>query len=111
MKSVIKNKTIIVADRYHVAKLYRSGLDKYRQKILKQLKHELPHHEYEKLKGSMHILRRTNECLTKNEKTILDNLFSHAPELAQAYSTAVYTQPTRVQSATNKSTFNRNTTS
>ena len=88
-KSVFRNKTIIVVDRFHVAKQYRGELDKYRQKILKQLKSELPHHEYEKLKGAMHILRRNNECLTKNEKAILDNLFLHAPELAQAYKLAI----------------------
>jgi len=88
-KSVFRNKTIIVVDRFHVAKQYRGELDKYRQKILKQLKNELPHHEYEKLKGAMHILRRNNECLTKNEKIILDNLFSHSPELEQAYKLAI----------------------
>jgi len=88
-KSVFKNKTIIVVDRFHIAKQYRGELDKYRQKILKQLKNELPHHEYGKLKGAMHILLRNNECLTNNEKTILDNLFSHSPELAQAYKLAI----------------------
>ncbi len=88
-KSVFKNKTIIVVDRFHIAKQYRGELDKYRQKILKQLKNELSPHEYIKLKGAMHILRRNNECLTKNEKVILDNLFSHAPELAQAYKLAI----------------------
>jgi len=88
-KSIFKKKMIIVVDRYHVAKLYRGKLDKYRQKILKQLKRELPTHEYEKLKGAMHILRRNNECLTKKEKTILDNLFSHASELAEAYRLAI----------------------
>jgi transposase len=88
-QSVFKNKTIIVIDRFHVAKQYRGELDKYRQKIVKQLKSELPHYEYEKLKGAMHILRRHNECLTQDEKTILNNLFSHAPELAQAYKLAI----------------------
>jgi transposase len=88
-KSVFKKQTIIVVDRFHIAKQYRGELDKYRQKILKQLKDELPHHEYEKLKGAMHILRRNNECLTKREKVILDNLFSHSPELAQAYKLAI----------------------
>lgn len=88
-KSVFKNRTLIVVDRFHIAKQYRGELDKHRQKILKQLKNELPHHEYEKLKGAMHILRRNKECLTKNEKIILNNLFSHSPELAQAYKLAI----------------------
>jgi transposase len=89
VKSVFINKTMIVIDRFHVAKQYRGELDKYRQKILKQLKNELPPHEYKKLKGAIHILRRNNECLTKNEKTLLNNLFSHSPELAQAYKLAI----------------------
>ena len=88
-KSIFKKQTIIVVDRFHIAKQYRGELDKYRQKILKQLKDELPHYEYEKLKGAMHILRRNNECLGKREKVILDNLFSHSPELAQAYKLAI----------------------
>jgi len=88
-KSVFKKQTIVVIDRFHIAKQYRGELDKYRQKILKQLKNELPHHEYEKLKGAMHILRRNNECLSKRDKVILNNLFSHSPELAQAYKLAI----------------------
>jgi transposase len=88
-KSVFKKKTIIVVDRFHVTKQYRGELDKYRQKILKQLKNELPHYEYEKLKGAMYILRRHSECLTKEEKVILDNLFSRSPTLAQAYKLAI----------------------
>ena len=88
-KSVFKKKMIIVVDRYHVAKLYRGELDKYRQKILKQLKCELPEREYTALKGAMYILRRNNECLTKAEKKTLNHLFSHSPELAQAYRLAI----------------------
>lgn len=88
-KEVFKKKTIVVVDRFHVAKQYRGELDKYRQKILKQLKRELPHHEYEKLKGSMHILYHKSECLTKAEKKTLNNLFSNAPELAEAYRLAI----------------------
>ncbi len=88
-KEVFKKKTIIVVDRFHVAKLYRGELDQYRQKILKQLKQELSAAEYKKLKGAMHILRRNNECLTKEEKVILDTLFSHAPTLSEAYCLAI----------------------
>lgn len=88
-KEVFKKKIIVVVDRFHVAKQYRGELDKYRQKILKQLKKELPNHEYEKLKGAMHILRRNNECLTKKEKETLNHLFSRAPELSEAYRLAI----------------------
>jgi len=85
VREVFKKKTIIVIDRFHVAKLYRRGLDKYRQKILTELKQFLPHSEYEKLKGAMHVLRKGNECSSKKEKQIIHELFSHSPELSEAY--------------------------
>jgi len=88
-KEVFKKHTIVVIDRYHVAKLYRGELDKYRQKILKVLKKELPAHEYKKLKGAMHILRRKNECLTKEDKQVIEELFSHSSELMEAYRLAL----------------------
>ena len=88
-KEVFKRKTLIVVDRFHVAKLYRGEVDKYRQKILNRLKHELSAREYKKLKGAIHILRRNNECLTKAEKEILNAFFSHSPELTDAYRLAL----------------------
>jgi len=88
-KEIFKKKTIIVADRFHVAKQYRGELDKYRQRILKTLKQELTDCEYKKLKGAMKLLRRNNECLSKAQKETLENLFSQAPELADAYRLAI----------------------
>jgi len=84
-KEAFKKKTIIVIDRFHVAKLYRKEPDQYRQKILNELKSTLPSSEYEKLKGAMHVLRKGNECSSKKEKAIVNELFSHSPELAEAY--------------------------
>lgn len=84
-KEVFRNKAIVVIDRFHVAKLYRKCLDKYRQKILAELKQMLAAKEYEKLKGAMHILRKGNECSSKKEKAVVAELFSHSPELAEAY--------------------------
>ena len=89
IKAVFKNKTLVIIDRYHVAQLYRGAVDKYRQKILRQLKKDLPDKEYEKIKNSMHILRGGNECLKPEEKQKLDTLFSHSPELKEAYSLAL----------------------
>ncbi len=88
-KEVFKKKTIIVIDRFHVATLYRGELDKFRQKILHQLKQELSAEDYEKLKGATHILRRNNECLSKEEKVILNELFSLSFELMEAYRLAI----------------------
>lgn len=84
-KEIFKKKTIIVIDRFHVAKLYRNELDKYRQNILSALKRTLPTSAYEKLTGAMHILRKGNECSSKKENAIVHELFSHSPELAEDY--------------------------
>jgi transposase len=88
-KEVFKQTMIIVIDRYHVAKLYRGELDKFRQKILRQLKQELPGRAYEKLKGATLILRRNNEYIRPEEKAILNELFSYSPELMEAYRLAL----------------------
>jgi len=88
-KEVFKNSALIVIDRFHVAKLYRGELDKYRQKILKELKQELSGSEYKKITGATKILRKKNECLTKAEKAIVSELFSWSPNLMKAYRLAI----------------------
>ena len=89
VKEVFKNKVSVVVDRYHVAKLYRRELDKFRQKTLKQLKKELREHEYDQIIGATKILRRANECMTDDEKRIVKLIFSYSPELMEAYSLAI----------------------
>jgi len=84
-KEVFKNATLIVIDRFHVAKLYRGELDKYRQKILGELKQELSKSEYKEITGATKILRKSNECLTKKEKETLNELSSWSPDLMEAY--------------------------
>ena len=64
VKEVFKGKVMVVVDRFHVAKLYRAELDKFRQKTLKQLKQDLTTQQYEQIIGATRILRRANECLT-----------------------------------------------
>lgn len=88
-KEVFKSSALIVIDRFHVAKLYRGELDKYRQKILKELKQELSVSEYKKITGATKILRKKNECLTKAEKKIVSELFSWTPNLMEAYCLAI----------------------
>jgi hypothetical protein len=41
-KEVFGKKVCIVADRFHVAKLYHDGLEDLRKKELRRLKHERP---------------------------------------------------------------------
>ena len=66
----LKKKSLLIVDRYHVVKRYRGAVDKYRQKILKALKKELPTKEYEKIKNVMPILRRGKEYMTPEEKEL-----------------------------------------
>jgi hypothetical protein len=42
----------VVADRYHVAKLYREGADHLRTQELRRLKKALPKEHYEEIKGA-----------------------------------------------------------
>jgi transposase len=89
VNEVFKGKVMVVVDRFHVAKLYRTELDKFRQKTLKQLKQELTIQQYDQIIGATRILRKVNECLTEDEKRIVNLLFSYAPELMEAYALAI----------------------
>lgn len=84
-KEVFKNGVAIIVDRYHVAKLYRKSLDKFRQAIIAELKRHLSAEEYEKIKHVTTILRSNKEFFIKEEKEKLDDVFSHSFELAEAY--------------------------
>lgn len=75
----------MVVDRFHVAQLYRSALDKLRSKELKRLKATLLEKDYATLKGAMWILRKEKEYLSKEDKQALTQLFSYSPDLKLAY--------------------------
>lgn len=77
--------TKIVVDRFHVAKLYRKGLDTLRIKELKRLKKELPKEEYSKLKGAMWVLRKNEKDISVEDKALLKLLFGYSPSLEIAY--------------------------
>jgi transposase len=55
-KEVFGKRTTIVVDRFHVARLYRKGLDTLRKQELKRLKQELSAEDYRELKGAMWVL-------------------------------------------------------
>jgi transposase len=84
-KEVFGKKVRIVADRFHVAKLYRDGLEDLRKKELRRLKRELPAAAYKKFKGVMWSLRKKEENLTEDDKAALEQLFKYSPRLKQAY--------------------------
>ena len=84
-KKVFSKKVKIVADRFHVAKLYRNGLNTLRKQELKRLGEELSKNEYKELKGSMWALRKSQKNLTSEDKKLLQKLFDYSPLLKEAY--------------------------
>ncbi len=84
-KEVFGKRIRIVVDRFHVAKLYRKGLDSLRKQELKRLKEELSEQAYSELKGAMWVLRKTKQALTKKDKALLKKLFQYSPLLEIGY--------------------------
>jgi transposase len=84
-KEVFGKRIRVVADRFHVAKLYRKGLDSLRKQELKRLREELSEEEYKELKGVMWVLRKKSKDLSKENKALLEKLFEHSPALEIAY--------------------------
>jgi len=75
----------VVADRYHVAKLYHGCLVDLRKKELARLRNELTAEEYKELKSAIAILVKKKECYNKEEKQVLEKLFKYSPVLRAAY--------------------------
>jgi transposase len=97
-KEVFGQKVLVVADRFHVAKLYRKGLDEVRKKEMKQLKEKLPKADYKEFQGVMWLLRKNPTELKPEELDILTRLFQHTTLLATAYVfcyalTSIFDQP------------------
>ena len=75
-KEVFGKGVRVIADRFHVAKLYRKSLDDLRKKELRRLKKSLPEHEYRKLNGAMWLLRKNQQALTEQDLEVLARLFN-----------------------------------
>jgi transposase len=84
-KEVFGKRVKIVIDRFHVAKLYRRGLDKLRKQEVKRLKRELSEEDYRQLKGAMWALRKPKEQLTDEDNDVLVCLFGYSSCLKMAY--------------------------
>ncbi len=74
-----------VADRFHVAKLYRAATDTLRKTELKRLKTTLPSTQYEALKGSLWAFRLSPTELQPEQHSLLKRLFDLSPALKQAH--------------------------
>jgi transposase len=75
----------IVADRFHVTKLYRAAVDALRKTELKALKGALTKEQYAGLKGVLWAWRKRSENLAPEEHALLDRLFEVSPLLRKAY--------------------------
>jgi transposase len=84
-KEVFKDTLPIVADRFHVRKLYGKSLVQLRKSELKRLKKELTTEEYAALKPAIAILRKQKDYFTEEEKPVVVALFSVSPKLKLAY--------------------------
>lgn len=85
VKEVLGKGVQLVVDRFHVAKLYRKGLDELRKKELKRLKKELPETDYQAFKGVMWLLRKNPAEVKSEELEVLSGLFKYTPLLGSAY--------------------------
>lgn len=84
-REVFGEKVEVVADRFHVAKLYRKEVDTLRKKEMHRLKQELAEDEYQQLKGSMWLVRKDPRTLDQEGRATLCLLFTHAPGLFMTY--------------------------
>jgi hypothetical protein len=85
----------ICADRFHVAKLYRNGLENLRKSEWKRLCHILSKEERKSFKNVHWLLRQRRADLNADERRMLNRLFRYSPKLQEAYEaceslTAIY---------------------
>jgi transposase len=97
-KAVFGRRVMVCADRFHVAKLYREGLDTMRKREMKRLHRLLSNKELEKFKNVHWVIRKRRAELTSDERRILNTLFQHSPKLREAYElceglTAIFDAP------------------
>lgn len=84
-KDVFKGKVPIVADRFHVRKLYRKSLINLRKSELARLRKALSDVHYAQLKAGIALLRKQKDYFTEEEKSIIGGLFALSPKLKLAY--------------------------
>lgn len=106
-KEILSPDIPIVADRFHVAKLYRKAMTKLRSSELNRLRKLLSEEDYRALRPAIKILISKNECYSAKEKKILSPLFKHSPAIKAAYRLArefthIYNSHHRKRTAKNK---------
>lgn len=95
----------VIADRYHVSKLYRQCLISVRKRELKKLRKTLNKEEYQSLQPAISLLCKRKECdITEQEKQELEPLFKAAPKIEEAYNlclqlTSIYNKHSSAEEA------------
>jgi len=84
-KEAFEGKVPVVADRFHVRRLYRKSLIQLRKSELKRLKKTLSEDQYKQLKPAIALLMRHNDYFEEDEKAIVAPLFSLSPKLKESY--------------------------
>lgn len=94
-KAVFGKRVLICADRFHVARLYREGLETLRKREFKRLRNTLSKASLDELKNAHWVLRHRRADLNADERRLLNRVFAHSPKLKEAYAaceslTAIY---------------------
>ncbi len=85
-KEALGSEIPVIADRYHVSKLYRKCLVTLRKKELKKLKKSMTPEEYKGLEPAISLLcRRKEYAINETEEKQLEPLFKEAPKIKEAY--------------------------
>jgi len=85
-KEVFGETIPVIADRYHVSKLYCKCLITLRKKELKKLKSSISKEEYLALKPAISLLCKRKECeISDEEKQQLQPLFEVSPRIKEGY--------------------------
>jgi len=75
----------VVADRFHVARLYGDAVDEVRKRELRRLKAELPEEEAAPCKNAMWPLRRPWPSLRPDQQLQVAQVLDLSPTLSDAY--------------------------
>lgn len=94
-KAVFGKHVLICADRFHIARLYREGVETLRKREWKRLRRTLSSANLKQFKNVHWLLRHRRADLTNDEQRILNQLLIVSPKLKQAYDacealTAIY---------------------
>ena len=94
-KAVFGKRVLICADRFHIAKLYREGLETLRKREWRRLRQLLSNEDLKQFKNVHWLLRHCRADLNADERRLLNRLFAHSPKLKEAYEacealTAIY---------------------